>query len=77
MEELKELAEELTEEMTEESLESLEEYTEELQEAAAAEPADELEKLQVQTEKGLQQLRQMEKAAEEEKRMYQGFDMRI
>lgn len=77
MEELKELAEELTEEMAEESLNSLEEYTEQLQEAAKADPAEELETLQIQTEKGLQQLRQMEKAAEEEKRLYMGFDIRI
>lgn len=77
MEKLKELAEELTEDMAEESLESMEEYTEQLQEAAAEEPAKELEALQAQTEKGLQQLRQMQKAAEEEKRLYMGFDIRI
>ncbi len=77
MEDLEELAEELTEEMAEESLDSLEEYTEQLQEAAKADPAEEVDKLQTQTEKGLQQFRQMEKAAEEEKRYYQGFDLRI
>ena len=77
MEKLKEAAEELTKDMEEESLDSLEEYTEQLQEAAAKEPAEELETLQTQTEKGLQQLRQMEKAAEEEKQLYMGFDIRI
>lgn len=77
MEDLEELVEEVAEEMTEESLDSLEEYTEQLQEAAKADPAEEVEKLQTQTEKGLRQFRQMEKAAEEEKRYYQGFDLRI
>lgn len=77
MEELKEAAEELMKDMEEESLDSLEEYTEQLQEAAAEEPAEELETLQAQTEKGLQQLRQMEKAKEEEKRLHMGFDVRI
>lgn len=77
MEKLKEAAEELAKDMEEESLDSLEEYTEQLQEAAAKEPAEELETLQAQTEKGLQQLRQMEKAKEEEKRLHMGFDVRI
>jgi len=77
MEELEELTEELTEEVTEESLDSLEEYTEQLQEEVKADPAEEAEESQIQTEKELQQLRQIEKMAEKEKQYYQGFDLRI